>query len=368
MKVVAFFPEPTPYRAPLLDRIAAHEDVDLLVLYTAPTVAGRSWDVQLHHAHDFLGGVTVPGARRVLRHDYWISAGVGRRLDALRPDVVVVSGWSTYASQAAMWWCRRRHVPYLVVVESHDRDRRAGWRRAVKRAIVPRLLSHSAGALVTGKLARESMLRAGVPADRIWRFANTVDTRRFAEQAAELAPRRDELRASLGVGDRDVVALSVARLISEKALDIFLRSAEGVTPVLAGDGPLRPELARAAPHAVFVGDVPWERIVELYVAADVFVLVSRHEPWGVVVNEASACGLPLVLSDHVGAAPDLLEPGRNGELVPVGDVEATRAALERLAADRELRRRYGERSSEIARGWGYEASVEGFLSALAAAG
>ena len=66
-------------------------------------------------------------------------------------------------------------------------------------------------------------------------------------------------------------------------------------------------------------DVPWERIVERYALADVFALLSRHEPWGVVVNEAAACGLPLVLSDRVGAAYDLLEDGRNGRLVPVDD-------------------------------------------------
>jgi glycosyltransferase involved in cell wall biosynthesis len=83
-----------------------------------------------------------------------------------------------------------------------------------------------------------------------------------------------------------------------------------------------------------------------------------------VVNEAAACGLPLVLSDHVGAAHDLLRDGENGFLVPAGDVAATIAALRTLAADPELRREQGARSRELARDWGYGPSVEGFLEAV----
>ena len=115
---------------------------------------------------------------------------------------------------------------------------------------------------------------------------------------------------------------------------------------------------------VLAGDVEWERIVELYVAADVFALLSEREPWAVVVNEAAACGLPLVLSDRVGAAHDLLRDGENGTLVPAGDVGAAAAALRALAADPELRRAQGERSRELARDWGYGPSVEGFLDAV----
>jgi glycosyltransferase involved in cell wall biosynthesis len=100
------------------------------------------------------------------------------------------------------------------------------------------------------------------------------------------------------------------------------------------------------------------------VAADVFALLSEREPWGVVVNEAAACGLPLVLSDRVGAAYDLLQEGENGALVPAGDVAAAANALRRLAADAGLRRTFGARSREVARDWGYGPSVEGFLAAV----
>ncbi|MEP6893404.1 MAG: glycosyltransferase family 4 protein, partial [Gaiellaceae bacterium] len=113
-----------------------------------------------------------------------------------------------------------------------------------------------------------------------------------------------------------------------------------------------------------VDDLPWERVVEAYVAADIFALLSTHEPWGVVVNEAAACGLPLVLSDRVGAAYDLLRDGENGALVPAGDVAAASAAIRRLATDPELRLAQGASSRELMAGWGYEPSVEAFMAAV----
>ncbi len=115
---------------------------------------------------------------------------------------------------------------------------------------------------------------------------------------------------------------------------------------------------------VLTGDVDWERIVELYVAADVFALLSEREPWAVVVNEAAACGLPLVLSDRVGAAHDLLRDGENGVLVPAGDVDAASGALRALAADPGCAAAQGARSRELARDWGYGPSVDGFLAAV----
>jgi glycosyltransferase involved in cell wall biosynthesis len=112
------------------------------------------------------------------------------------------------------------------------------------------------------------------------------------------------------------------------------------------------------------GNLPHDHVVEAYVAADVFALLSRHEPWGVVVNEAAACGLPLVLSDRVGAAPDLLRNGENGFLVRVDDADGAAEAFDRLAGDPALRDRMGRRSRELVAGWGYGGSVEAFVESV----
>src|SRR5204863_8944301 len=109
-RVTVVSPEPTPYRAPLFDRIARR--MDLTVVYAARTVAGREWTVPLQHRAVFLRGARVPGVRKLLRHDYPVTPGVVPALARSRPDVVVVSGWSTFASQTAVAWCRALRVPY----------------------------------------------------------------------------------------------------------------------------------------------------------------------------------------------------------------------------------------------------------------
>jgi glycosyltransferase involved in cell wall biosynthesis len=373
IRVAAVFPEPTPYRAPLLDRVAAEPEVDLTVVYAAESVARRTWRVAPQHRAVFLRGARLPGAETVLHHEYPVTPGIIRALGSARPDVVVVSGWSTFAAQAAIAWSRARGVPYVLVVESHDEGPRAGWRRTVKGAVVPRIVGEASGALVTGTLARRSMVARGAAPERVRVFANTIDVEEFGRKADRLAERRPELREELGAGPDDVAVLSVARLVPEKGHGNLIHAvAEAGDPrlllVLAGDGPERERLEDLARvrgiRLVLAGDREWERIAEVYVAADVFALLSEREPWAVVVNEAAACGLPLVLSDRVGAAHDLLHDGENGFLVPAGNVDEAATALRRLAADPELRSAFGARSRELAQDWGYGPSIAGFLAAV----
>jgi glycosyltransferase involved in cell wall biosynthesis len=334
-RVTVVSPEPTPYRAPLFDRIAARRDIELTVVYAAHTVAGRTWSVPLAHPHVFLRGVRVPGARRVVRHDYPLTPGIVRALGDSRPDVVVVSGWSTFASQATVAWCRARRVPYVLQVESHDLDPRPRWRRAVKDAVATRLIRAASSVLAVGSAARESALARGASQVRI--FANTIDVDRWIERADAL-PRSEH---------DGVLVLSVGRAVPEKGFDILSAACA----------------AAGVRLETVTGGLPEDDLARRYGEADVFALLSRHEPWGVVVNEAAASGLPLVLSDRVGAAYDLLRDGENGFLVPAENVDAAASALRKLAADPKLRRRMGERSRELVRAWNYDASVEAFVAA-----
>ncbi len=333
-RVTVVSPEPTPYRAPLFDRVAEH--VELTVIYAARTVAAREWSFALHHRHVFLRGLAVPGARRLLRHDYPLTPGAVPALQRSRPDVVVVSGWSTFASQASIAWARARRVPYVLHVESHDLDPRPRWRRAVKNAVGTRAIRGAEGILVVGSGARTSVLARGAKSVRV--FANTIDVDKWIARAESLERSAHE----------GVVVLSVGRDVPEKGFDV-----------------LRPACTQANVDLQLVtGGLTEQELAQRYVDADVFALLSRHEPWGVVVNEAAASGLPLVLSDRVGAAYDLLRDGENGFLVPADDVAAAADALRKLAADPDLRRRMGERSRELVRGWGYEPSVENFVAAV----
>jgi glycosyltransferase involved in cell wall biosynthesis len=361
-------PEPTPYRNPMLDALSERPEVELTALYVGGTQQRRTFELELRHRAVQVDGVRIPGAQRLLRHDYPLSFGTIPALRAARPEVVVVSGWSTFGSQAALLWCRVRRVPYLLLVESHDRGNRAGWRRKVKGAIVPSVVRAAEHVLVVGSLARESVLARGADPARVDLFANTIDIAAFADRVDRARRRRDELRGELGVGSDDVAVLCVGRLSPEKGLDTLVDAAAGypgLVLLLAGNGPERDRLVaqagREGVRLVALPEIPWERIAERYAAADVFALLSTRETWGVVVNEALAAGLPVVLSDGVGAAHDLLDEGRNGFLVTAGDHVAVAEALRTLASDPALRREMGAASRELVVGWGYEPSIENLV-------
>jgi glycosyltransferase involved in cell wall biosynthesis len=335
-RVTVVSPEPTPYRGPLFDRIAARDDINLTVIYAAETVVARTWSVALRHPHVFLRGLRLPGARRLVRHEYPLTPGVWRELRRSRPEVVVVSGWSTFAAQAAITWARINRVPYVLHVESHDLEPRPAWRRAVKSSVASRAIRAAAGVLVVGSAAEDSVRARG--ASRVRRFANTIDVERWIARA-------DALQSDPHGG---VVVLSFGRDVPEKGFDVLERAC-----AVAGV-----ELQKIS------GGLDEDELAERYVNADIFALLSRHEPWGVVVNEAAASGLPLVLSERVGAAYDLLRNGENGFRVAVDNPAAAADAIGQLAEDPALRRRMGERSRELVRSWGYEPSVEGFVAAI----
>jgi glycosyltransferase involved in cell wall biosynthesis len=132
---------------------------------------------------------------------------------------------------------------------------------------------------------------------------------------------------------------------------VLLRAFDGVDGelVLIGDGSERDRLRSLAPSgARFLGHLDRDALPAWYAAADALVLPSLSEPWGMPLNEAAAAGLPLIATDAVGAAHELIEDGRNGFVVSAGDVDALRDALTRVSMDRRFREEAGARSRRLA--------------------
>jgi glycosyltransferase involved in cell wall biosynthesis len=367
--------EPSPWRAPHLDRIGAHPEIDLSVIYAATTVQRREWELELKHSPLVLSGPSIP-AMRLLHHDYPLTPQIWRLLNRERFDVLVIGGWSLMATQLAIIWARTHGVPYLIVSENHLRENRPRWIEGVKRLVLPHVVPPAAGHLVTGTLSREHQLHYGARADAITVFPNTIDVEEYSRRAEELRERRAEIRRGLGIPEDAVAVTQVCRFIPFKGLDDAVeavalaqkRVARSLHLLLVGAGPLRDELeARAAQLGVPVTFTGWragDALLEAYAATDIFMLLSRREPWGIVVNEAASFGLPLILTEGVGAGPDLLVPGENGELVVSGDIENAASAIARLASDASLRERYGRRSRELVAPWGFGPSVESFVDAV----
>jgi glycosyltransferase involved in cell wall biosynthesis len=325
---------PAPYRIPLFNALA--DRVDLRVLFLAERDPRRGFYEP--HRDEWRFDHTVLGGPTLRRGSRWLvlSRGVLRELRRFRPDAVAVGGWNQPAFWLALAYCRARRVPLLVWIESTTRDARSEARPL---ALARRLMVRgAAGAFVPGTAAAEYARELGV--ERVEVAPNAVDVAVFERAAVDRS------------GRNGCTFLYAGRLDGEKGLDTLLEAFREVPGelVLVGDGTEASRLRRLAGERVrFAGAKDRDELVADYAAADVFVLPSRSEPWGMVLNEAAAAGLPLVATEETGAARDLIEDGRNGFVVPAGDVAALQDRLALLAADPELRAQAGARSRDLAR-------------------
>jgi glycosyltransferase involved in cell wall biosynthesis len=317
---------PAPFRIPLWNALA--DRVDLRVLLLSERDPRRAYD--LHRDEWRFDAHVLPG-RSLLVGGRWIVLSRGVRRELRGADAVLIGGWN----QPAFFQAARAGIPYAVWVESSARDARSGNLEWLKR----RLLDSAAGVLVPGTAAREYVLGLGVEPERIAVAPNAFDLAAFSE-AVERAR-----------GSHGRTVLTVARLSREKDVATLLRAVEGLDAelVVVGAGPEEVALRDSAPpNARFAGRASRDELPRWYANADVFALVSRSETWGIALSEAAAAGLPLVATEAVGAAWDLIEEGVNGYRVPVGDVEALREALTKALADEAWRGKAGRRSRELA--------------------
>jgi glycosyltransferase involved in cell wall biosynthesis len=199
-----------------------------------------------------------------------------------------------------------------------------------------------------------------------------VDNAFFQRRAAEARPHRAELRRKLGLTDVRPVVLFCGKLIAKKDAASLIRALaqESAQLLVVGDGDLRPQLEALASEllpgrACFAGFRNQSELPALYDLADVFVIPSTYEPFGLVVNEVMNAGKPVIASDRVGCWSDLVRPGVNGAVFPAGDAAALAAALRPFLTDPALRERAGQASLQIIHRWSFAEDLLGLQSALA---
>jgi glycosyltransferase involved in cell wall biosynthesis len=365
VKILFLVERPTQFEAPFYRFAAADPDHELCVLFTAPDVAEPVLDPELGRkvswGIDLLGGYP---------HEVLPSQGRARWLvERLRPewcDLLIVNGYTRRVYLLAAALAKRAGVATALRLDSVLWDGSPA-RDLVKRALFATGMKGMYDLFLgVGSQTLDYLRAFGVPEERTGLFPYAVDVDDFRNRSRLSCEERAAFRARLGVPADARVVLSLAKLNEREApwdlLRAFSRVGDDVWLVLAGDGPERSALERdAGPRVRFPGYVPYPELPALYAAADLFVHPAREERWGVSVQEALACGLPVVASSRVGAVFDLVEPGGNGFPYEAGDVDALAARLsEALALPLE---RVRSRSGEILARWDYRAAWAHILEA-----
>src|SRR5437773_5477811 len=261
-----------------------------------------------------------------LRRVFWSA------LEQANPEVVAVNGWNNFGSLAAAKCCVERGVSMVVMSESaRDDEPRTWWKETIKRQIV----GLYSAALVGGQRHIEYLVELGMPRDRIFTGYDVVDNAYFRRRAEEVRSQKSEVRQKYGLPEN--YFLASARFIEKKNLPMLIRAyaryrqladtredGQRTTDnrpwdlVLLGDGPLKTDLYRLISdlrlhgHVHLRGFIQYRDLPTYYALADAFVHANTTEQWGLVVNEAMATGLPVIVSNRCGCVPDLVAEGKNG--------------------------------------------------------
>jgi 1,2-diacylglycerol 3-alpha-glucosyltransferase len=346
----------SPYRIPLLNALAEHPDVDLHVIFLAETDPNlRQWHVykdEIQFSHQVLPS----WRRKVGRYNLLLNRGTIRALNVASPDAVLCGGYNYVASWQALVWARSRSVPFLLWSESNLYELRRG--HALVEFLKSEFIARCDAFVVPGQWSREYLAARKIGDDSIFTAPNAIDNDLFTSAAAVARQNSAATRRELNLPER--YFLFVGRLVREKGvfellaayaqLNESLRRQVGL--VLVGDGACRDQLreqsAAISPGTVhFAGFAHRERLPTYYALADILVLPTYTDTWGLVVNEAMACGLPVILSRAAGCGPDLVKENWNGLLVPPRDVRALGSAMTRMALNPGIRSTMSAHSSEL---------------------
>ncbi len=307
---------------------------------------------------------------------------IGAALARFDPDVVLTYGYNLLSSLRALAWCRRRGVPVMMTGDSELLRDRSWWKATVKWATLPFLLRQYACFLTTGDNNEAYYRHYGVDPQRFFRSPFTIDETSYRVARENRTRLRHSFRQSHGIDERELVVLVVGKLSERKRPGDLLAAAEVLGSVLqestplrvvyAGNGTLLAELRAQAEvkklPVTFLGFVNVDRLPEIYCGADILVHPSEQDPHPLVLSEAACVGLPLVISDRVGAVgpTDIARPGENAIVYPCGDVVALANAILRLGREPEALARMGQASQRIFDELDVHKSVEGMLNAVRA--
>jgi glycosyltransferase involved in cell wall biosynthesis len=336
---------PIQYQAPLFKELAKR--CDLFVYYAqrqtpqaqaaAGFGVGFEWDVDLlsGYAHRFLDNVAKkPDTGTFSGCD---TPGITGEIATAGFDAFLVMGWHLKSFWQAIRQCRRRGLPVMVRGDSQLATPRSGFKRIAKAALYPWVIRQFDACLYVGHRNRAYLGHYGAPDHRLFFSPHCIDTDAFSDAAA--SADRASIRAGWGLGGHDQAVLFAGKLVSRKRpTDLVLAAAQlraagrPVVLVWAGDGPERQALDSLARSSnvpmVFLGFCNQTALPAIYRSADALALPSDgSETWGLVVNEAMACGTPCVVSDSCGCAPDMIVRGETGQQYPSGNVPALAAAL-----------------------------------------
>jgi glycosyltransferase involved in cell wall biosynthesis len=359
---------PIQYYAPLFRLLDERGVLAVRVFYTWEKDAAGfdkdfgkeiKWDIPLLDGYDFRFVSNNGSARRDFRGVR--NPRLVQEIEEWGADAILVFGWNYHSHLKAIRTFKDR-IPVLFRGDSTLLDERPGLKRLARRHFLKWVYRQVDAALYVGARNKDYFLAHGLREDQLIFAGHAIDNRRFADPDGGHAANARRYREEMGIGESDTVFLFVGKFQVQKDPFLLVRAFRQlghphVHLVLVGNGNLEEELRREAGGQSTIHFLPFQNqsaMPAVYRIGQVFCLPSQSETWGLSVNEAMACGVPVLVSDRCGCAEDLAIAGQNGHQFRSGDEQALLGALKRMLDPSVDLPGMGQRSLELIRDWSFD--------------
>lgn len=397
VRIACFQNECAPYRMPIFEGIARLPNVNLKVYFGRYKSSNRKWEVKLNNSfdHEILRELNfLPRLFSFNPDDDPNPLNLSLPFKLLRDEYdVFIGGVPHYFGTMITFLVSKiRRKPFILFLSDFDyrgaeissqlgRFRKYPFWKAFRFPLILTrfifsqfVLRHSSCYVVLGTATKEYLLRRGILASKIFTSWNVIDNDAIEQECKESLKKGNakKLRARLGLKNKKIV-LSVAYLSERKGLQYLIQACAKLKKeendfalVIVGGGPYKQDLEKLSVQndieTIFAGYV--SSLVDYYLAADVFVLPTLQDVWGLVINEAMVCGCPIIATYDAGASRDLVKNGVNGYVIETRNVEQLYQTVKSILSDYRLRQEMKKASRNIIRDFSYEKSIDGYRTAI----
>ena len=377
IKVLLLNPTVPPRAEPILNGLANDPSIDLTVFFYSVSARNRRWQLKgklLNFKYKILKSFDIGWYGK----DYFpfnISIDFLSSLLKLKPDVIVVPGWTDLSSYISAVYCRLTGKKIILRSESTIYEK--SWRRTLFMPLTKFMVHLADAYIASGTRARDYLVKLGAEKEKIFIGYSTVDIRRFSRKSKMSYLEKNDTKENLGIKGGGKIIMFNGQLITRKgiydllkAFNKLLNKYSNIYLLLVGYGQEYKKIKEIIKNnslrgkVVLAGFIENTELPRYYGIADIFVLPSREETWGIVVNEAMACGCPVVVGSRVGSSEDLVQHKKNGMIFRSGNVTSLYKALDFILSDKRRMKKMGDKASTHIKKFDLEGITGALLEAI----
>ena len=375
---------PIQYQVPLWRKLAEHPEIDLTVYFCSqfgvkemfdPDFGLKfKWDIPLLDGYHYKFLKNYSAKKSLDGFFALVNFGIIKKMLKNRYDGILLHSYAYATNFFTVFVAKIIGTKVIIRSESNMLLQVTKWRNFLKQIILPTYFKLIDSFIAIGRLNHAYYRNYNVPEEKIIYMPYAVDNEWFFAQSYHYLPNKREFKEQIGIAQDSKIILCAAKFLKRKRQMDLIQAFEQIFRmdiglILVGDGEEKVRCenyvkTRNIKNVYFTGFKNQMELPKFYGMADVFVLPSENEPWGLVINEAMCFGLPVIATNQVGSSYDLLRHGKNGYVYRVGDIKALNGCLEAILNDDELRNKMGKYSIELIKNWGLEEDLKGLREAL----